>query len=103
MGTAVSREIQTDNGVIVFLGTAEGDGLIRRNYPVVGGTCEPTGTGFPSPWDYCGWGALRTNIHAGLGAVTDNLLFIKVLCSVLAQGWRFVGIRKVLPRPFGRK
>jgi hypothetical protein len=52
MGTAVSLEIETDNGVIVFLGTAEGDGLIRGTYPVVGGTCEPTGTGFLSPWDY---------------------------------------------------
>ena len=52
MGRAVSLEIETDNGVVVFLGTAKGDGLIRGNYTLVGSTCEPTGTGYLSPWEY---------------------------------------------------
>lgn len=52
MGTAVSLKIETDNGVVNFLGTAEADGLVRGNYTVVGGTCEPTGTGYLSPWEY---------------------------------------------------
>jgi hypothetical protein len=52
MGESVSLEIETDNGVIVFLGTAKGDGLIRGNYTLVGSTCEPTGTGYLSPWEY---------------------------------------------------
>ena len=52
MGESVSLEIETDNGVIVFLGTAEGDGLIRGNYTLVGSTCEPTGTAYLSPWEY---------------------------------------------------
>ena len=52
MGESVSLEIETDNGVIVFLGKAKGDGLIRGNYTLVGSTCEPTGTGYLSPWEY---------------------------------------------------
>jgi len=52
MGNSVTLEIQTDNGVVVFLGTADGDGLIRGNYTLAGSTCEPTGTGYLSPWEY---------------------------------------------------
>jgi hypothetical protein len=52
MGNSVSLEIETDNGVIVFLGKAKGDGLIRGNYTLVGSTCEPTGTAYLSPWEY---------------------------------------------------
>ena len=52
VGNSISLEIQTDNGVVVFLGTADGDGLIRGNYTLTGSTCEPTGTGYLSPWEY---------------------------------------------------
>jgi hypothetical protein len=52
MGRDVRLEIETDNGVITFLGMAKGDGLIRGNYTVAGGTCESTGTGYLSPWEY---------------------------------------------------
>jgi hypothetical protein len=52
MGNSVTLEIETDNGVIVFLGKAKGDGLIRGNYTLVGSTCEPTGTAYLSPWEY---------------------------------------------------
>ena len=51
-GNSVSLEIQTDNGVIVFVGTAGGDGLIQGNYTLTGSTCEPTGTGYLSVWEY---------------------------------------------------
>jgi hypothetical protein len=51
MGNSVSLEIETDNGVIVFQGTPSG-GVIRGNYKLVGSTCEPTGTGYLSPWEY---------------------------------------------------
>ena len=52
MGNSVSLEIQTDNGVIVLVGKANGDGLIRGNYMLAGSTCEPAGTGYLSPWEY---------------------------------------------------
>ncbi len=52
MGNSVSLEIETDNGVIVFVGKAKGDGLIRGNYTLAGSTCEPAGTGYLSPWEY---------------------------------------------------
>ena len=52
MGNSVSLEIETDNGVIVFLGKAKGDGLIRGDYTLIGSTCEPAGTGYLSPWEY---------------------------------------------------
>ena len=52
MGNSVSLEIQTDNGVIVLVGKAKGDGLIRGNYTLAGSTCEPAGTGYLSPWEY---------------------------------------------------
>jgi len=52
MGQAVSLEIQTDNGEISFVGTAEGDGLVRGNYTIAGGTCDPKGTAYLSPWEY---------------------------------------------------
>ncbi len=51
LGNAANFEIETDNGVIVFLGRAEGDGLIRGNFTVSGGTCESAGTGYLSPWE----------------------------------------------------
>lgn len=52
MGESVSLEIATDNGVIVFLGKANGDGLIRGSYTLAGSTCEPSGTAYLSPWEY---------------------------------------------------
>jgi hypothetical protein len=52
VGRDVSLEIQTNNGVIVLLGTAEDYGLIRGNYTLIGSTCEPTGTAYLSPWEY---------------------------------------------------
>jgi hypothetical protein len=52
MGNSVSLEIETDNGVIVLLGKAKGDGLIRGNYTLDGSTCEPSGTAYLSPWEY---------------------------------------------------
>lgn len=52
MGTSVVLEIKTDNGTLAFLGNADSDGLIKGNYTVSGGPCEPTGTGYLSPWEY---------------------------------------------------
>jgi len=52
MGNSVSLEIETDNGVIVLLGKAKGDGLIRGNYTLDGSTCDPSGTAYLSPWEY---------------------------------------------------
>jgi len=52
MGRSVNLEIKTDNGTITFRGTADPDGLIRGNYTVSGGPCEPSGTGYLSPWEY---------------------------------------------------
>ncbi|MGH7866890.1 MAG: hypothetical protein ACREP9_04450 [Candidatus Dormibacteraceae bacterium] len=52
MGTSVALEIKTDDGTIAFLGTADPDGLIRGSYTVSGGSCESTGTGYLSPWEY---------------------------------------------------
>ncbi len=52
MGESVSLEIETDNGVIGFLGKAEGDGLIRGNYTLADSSCEPAGTAYLSPWEY---------------------------------------------------
>ena len=52
IGNSMSLEIQTDNGVIVFSGADKGDGVIRGNYTLTGSTCEPTGTGYLSPWEY---------------------------------------------------
>jgi hypothetical protein len=52
IGSSVSLEIQTDNGVVVFLGADNGDGVIRGNYTLAGSTCEPAGTGYLSPWEY---------------------------------------------------
>jgi hypothetical protein len=52
MGRDVILEIETDNGVITFLGKAKEDGLIRGSFAVAGGTCEATGTVYLSPWEY---------------------------------------------------
>ncbi|MGH9502991.1 MAG: hypothetical protein ACRD20_09075 [Terriglobales bacterium] len=52
LGNSVSLEIETDNGVIVLLGKAKGDGLIRGNYTLAGSTCEPAGAAYLSPWEY---------------------------------------------------
>ena len=52
LGTSVTLEIETDNGTIAFLATADSDGLISGNYTVSGGPCESTGTGYLSPWEY---------------------------------------------------
>jgi len=52
LGTSVALDIPTDNGTIAFVGTADPDGLIRGTYKVTGGSCESTGTGYLSPWEY---------------------------------------------------
>jgi hypothetical protein len=54
LGTSVALKIPTDNGTIAFVGTAGPDegGLIRGTYTVTGGSCESTGTGYLSPWEY---------------------------------------------------
>lgn len=52
LGTSVALDIPTDNGTIAFVGTADPDGLIRGTYTVTGGSCESTGTGYLSPWEY---------------------------------------------------
>jgi len=52
LGTAVDLEIKTDAATITFRGTADPDGLIRGNYTARGGTCELSGTGYLSPWEY---------------------------------------------------
>lgn len=52
VGRDVSLEIETDNGVIVLLGTSDNGGLIRGNYTLAGSSCEPDGTAYLSPWEY---------------------------------------------------
>lgn len=52
MGQTVALQIKTDNGMISFLGTADHGGLIEGNYTMAGGTCDPKGTGYLSPWEY---------------------------------------------------
>jgi hypothetical protein len=52
LGKSVALEVDTDNGTISFVGTADPDGLIRGSYTVSGSSCAPTGTFFLSPWDY---------------------------------------------------
>jgi hypothetical protein len=54
LGTSVELNIPTDNGAIAFVGTAGPDqgGLIVGTYTVTGGSCESTGAGYLSPWEY---------------------------------------------------
>ena len=54
LGTSVALTVPTDNGTIAFLGTAGPDqgGLIEGTYTVTGGSCDSTGTGYLSPWEY---------------------------------------------------
>ena len=56
MGTSVSLEIETDNGTVVFHGTAnQTTGEIRGDYMVLNGTCSQTGTAVltaTGQWDY---------------------------------------------------
>ena len=52
IGNSMSLQIETDNGLIVFVGVDKGDGVIRGNYTLGGSTCEPSGTGYLSPWEY---------------------------------------------------
>jgi hypothetical protein len=54
LGTSVVLSIPTDNGTIAFVGTAGPDqgGLIVGTYTVTGGSCESTGAGYLSPWEY---------------------------------------------------
>jgi hypothetical protein len=54
LGTSVVLNIPTDNGTINFVGLAGPDqgGLIEGTYTVTGGSCESTGTGYLSPWEY---------------------------------------------------
>jgi hypothetical protein len=52
LGTSVALNIPTDNGTVAFVGTADPDGLIRGTYTVIDGSCESTGTGYLSPWEY---------------------------------------------------
>jgi len=52
LGTSMVFDIATDNGTIAFVGRADPDGLIRGSYTVTGGSCESSGTGYLSPWEY---------------------------------------------------
>ena len=52
LGTAVALDINTGNGKMAFVGTMEPNGLIEGNYTISGGTCDSTGTGYLSPWEY---------------------------------------------------
>jgi hypothetical protein len=54
LGTSVVLNVPTDNGTIAFVGSAGPDegGLIEGTYTVTGGSCESTGTGYLSPWEY---------------------------------------------------
>jgi hypothetical protein len=56
IGNSVALEIETGNGTVVFLGTAnQAKGEISGDYTVSGGTCDQTGTAVlvaSSPWDY---------------------------------------------------
>ncbi|MGA9988246.1 MAG: hypothetical protein WBP69_10725 [Terriglobales bacterium] len=50
----MALNIPTDNGTIAFVGADGPDegGLIEGTYTVTGGSCESTGTGYLSPWEY---------------------------------------------------
>jgi hypothetical protein len=53
----VALEIETDNGMLAFRGTADqAAGVISGAYTIVGGTCNQTGTLIMltagNPWDY---------------------------------------------------
>ena len=52
IGSSVVLDIKTNNGTIAFLGRADPDGLIRGSYTVAASSCEPSGTGYLSPWEY---------------------------------------------------
>jgi hypothetical protein len=54
LGTSLALHIDTGNGTLDFLGTADISGTVTGNYTVVGGTCDQSGTGSLvfSPWDY---------------------------------------------------
>ena len=57
IGTSVALEIETDNGMLAFRGTADqAAGVISGAYTIVGGTCNQTGTLIMltagNPWDY---------------------------------------------------
>jgi hypothetical protein len=52
LGTAVALDINTGNGKMAFVGTMEPYGLIEGTYTISGGTCDSTGTGYLSPWEY---------------------------------------------------
>jgi hypothetical protein len=52
MGQTVALQIKTDNGMISFLGTADHGGLIEGGYTMAGGSCDPKGTAYLSPWEY---------------------------------------------------
>lgn len=52
LGISVALNIPTDNGTIAFVGQADQGGLIEGTYTVTGGSCDSTGTGYLSPWEY---------------------------------------------------
>jgi hypothetical protein len=54
LGTSLTLQIQTDNGIFSFAGTADLSGLVTGTYTVVGGSCDQSGTAslVASPWDY---------------------------------------------------
>ena len=57
IGTTVALQIETSNGTITFLGTAnQTTGEISGEYTVLGGSCDQTGTAVlvnaSGPWDY---------------------------------------------------
>jgi hypothetical protein len=51
LGSSVVLEIKTDSGVLTFLGTEDGGGIIRGIYKVDSGPCISAGTGYLSPWE----------------------------------------------------
>jgi len=52
LGQSVDLEIKISNGTVTFVVTADDDGLIRGNYAVSGGSCDSSGAGYLSPWEY---------------------------------------------------
>jgi len=48
----VALDINTGNGKMAFVGAMEPYGLTEGTYTVSGGTCNSSGTGYLSPWEY---------------------------------------------------
>jgi hypothetical protein len=57
LGTSIVLEVETNNGLLTFLGTLDPDasGGVQGDYTVTGGSCDDSGTAvlqLASPWDY---------------------------------------------------